>query len=132
MESITRENYTSIILALIVGVVIGFFLSPMIMGNNEASALQATEDTEIKEVDSTLVVGGEDEAAFTIQIDSLPPEQRMMLKGAGVGGDRVVITNGMVACAENEMGAKRVLEIKNGAEISLTEGAALVGCYTKN
>jgi hypothetical protein len=40
------------------------------------------------------------------------------------------ITKGMVACMEAEVGAERMMAIQNGDSQSITEGLALMGCYS--
>jgi mannose/fructose/N-acetylgalactosamine-specific phosphotransferase system component IIC len=134
MENTNQTSYTPVIIALIIGVILGFLLNAVTTGGEMEMMVRTVPNNETAEsgtapVDSTLVAGAENETAFTIQVESLPSAQQMMLRAAGVDGDSVVITKGMVACAETKMGASRVIEIQNGAQISMSEGSALIGCY---
>ena len=90
--------------------------SDTISGNN-------TTDT------SEMAGGNSGEVAFTIRLDSLSEAQQAMVRGMGVDSNEIQVTYGMVACAEAEIGAARVEEIRNGASPSMTEGMKLMGCY---
>lgn len=55
--------------------------------------------------------------------------QRKLISALGLDPNNVTVTAEMITCAEAELGAARVEEIKNGATPSFTEGASLVACY---
>ncbi len=61
--------------------------------------------------------------------NNLTPGQRQMLTAMGINADEFTVTAEMIACAETELGAERVEEIKNGATPSFGEGVSLVACY---
>jgi hypothetical protein len=145
MQNNTQTNYTPIIISLIVGVVIGFLIGTMAAGSTDNAALNTAQDrvpvsndqnttntqpsgSNSDPVDSTLVEGDANETAFAIQVGTLSAGQQTMLKAAGVDGDSINITKGMVACAEAEIGASRVVEIQNGAQMSMAESVTLIGC----
>lgn len=147
MENTTHTNPIVIIVTLVIGVGIGYLIGVMTADTAVGTSIQTvaeyaeqnieenianSNDDESEQVDSTLVAGDEAEPAFVIQVDSLTSAQQTMVRTAGVSGDSIIITKGMVACAEAEIGAPRVVEIQNGAEISMSEGIILVGCYTSN
>ena len=78
---------------------------------------------------SEMAGGNSGEVAFTIRLDSLSEAQQAMVRGMGIDANEIQVTYGMVACAEAEIGAARVEEIRNGASPSMTEGMKLMGCY---
>jgi len=79
----------------------------------------------------TEVAGGNaGEVAFTINVSSLNAAQRTALRAAGVSGERIDITKGMVTCMELEIGAERMAAIQNGGSPSMSEGLALMSCYS--
>lgn len=78
---------------------------------------------------SEMAGGNSGEVAFTIRLDSLSEAQQAMVRGMGIDSNEIQVTYGMVACAEAEIGAARVEEIRNGAAPSMTEGVKLMGCY---
>ncbi len=78
---------------------------------------------------SEMAGGNSGEVAFTIRLDSLSEAQQAMVRGMGIDSNEIQVTYGMVACAEAEIGAARVEEIRNGAAPSMTEGMKLMGCY---
>lgn len=65
----------------------------------------------------------------TIDSSSMTDDQRILISALGLDPNNVTVTAEMITCAEAELGAARVEEIKNGATPSFTEGASLVACY---
>jgi hypothetical protein len=99
-----------------------------------AEATEVTNQEPTTEVASptTLVTGNPEETAFTITVADLPEVQQQALRTVGIEDATLVITNAMVACIEASVGVDRMLEIKNGSGVSVTEGFTLARCYTTN
>jgi len=143
MNSTTVTVFVAIV-ALIVGYLVGSMTndrvditdvdtprsatSPNNTNNNNANITSQNDGN----VDSTLVSGEPYEVAFTIKVANLPSTQQQALRVMGVDDAEISITNGMVACAESEVGAARVVEIKNGGSVSVSEGVVLMRCYSAN
>lgn len=75
------------------------------------------------------VVENGDAVAFSINVESIPDSQRAFLQTMGITGNEIVVTNTMLACAEAEIGVERMIEIRDGATPSMSEGFKLAGCY---
>jgi len=146
MEQYNQTNPLIVIASLIVGVIIGYLIGTFTADTEMGTAVQdAGERAEqnLQEVDlsnndmnnndtATNSTGEASETAFVIEVDRLSSEQQIAIRAAGVGGEEIVITRGMVACAETEIGSERVVEIENGASISMSEGITLIACYNDN
>ena len=139
------NSTTVTVLVGIVGLIIGFLVGSTMSDNVDITddvnpksvTTQSTNNNNANvptqndgNVDSTLVSGEPYEVAFTIKVANLPSTQQQALKVMGVNDAEISITNGMVACAEAEVGAARVTEIKNGASVSISEGIVLMRCYS--
>ncbi len=72
------------------------------------------------------------EVAFTIDVTKLPEAQQVSLKTMGMNDTKIEVTNAMVTCAEADISASRVAEIKGGASVTASEGIKLVSCYNAN
>ena len=94
-------------------------------GAQEAADAIGGNDTNTSE----MAGGNSGEVAFTIRLDSLSEAQQAMVRTMGIDSNEIQVTYGMVACAEAEIGAARVEEIRNGASPSMAEGMKLMGCY---
>lgn len=82
--------------------------------------------------ESTLAPGNPDETAFTIKMSDLSESQRTAIRAAGVSGDEIVITKGMVACVEADLGAQRTMELSGGSSPTISEAVTIVACYRDN
>lgn len=143
-----KTNPIAIVIALLIGAIIGYFIGTFTADTQMGTAVQDAGDRaeqNIEEIDlpntndddatttaeseTTLSEEEAAETAFTIDISRLSDTQQAAVRAAGVEGEEIVITRGMVACAEAEMGSTRVAEIEDGAEIGVREGITLVACY---
>jgi len=100
------------------------------VSNTVAEVVTPNNPATTSEAGSGLAPGTADEVAFTINVSSLTAGQRTALKAAGVSGDKLVITKGMVTCMEVEIGTERMTAIQNGGSPSMSEGLALMSCYS--
>ena len=64
-----------------------------------------------------------------IETETLSETQQTMLKSMGYTKDTVTITAGMITCAENAVGVKRLKEIMDGAAPSPMESLKLLPCF---
>lgn len=84
------------------------------------------------DVDESGVAESEPEVAtgeaITIDITALPETQQKVLSGIGIDGPEYTITPGMQVCAENKLGADRLMEIVDGATPTFWESTSLVTC----
>lgn len=65
---------------------------------------------------------------IVIPLESITDTQRSMLKTFGYTQDEIVITEEMIFCAQNAVGAGRLDEITNGAAPSPFEAVKLATC----
>lgn len=100
------------------------------VSNTVAEVITPNNPATTSDGESELAPGTADDVAFTINVSSLTAGQRTALKAAGVSGDRIDITKGMVACMELEIGTERMTAIQNGGSPSMSEGLALMNCYS--
>lgn len=145
-----RTNPILIVIALLVGAIIGYLVGTFTADTQMGTAVQnagARAEQNMEEIDfpnmkdgdandsvqneTTLTTEEAAETAFVIEVDRLSDTQKAAIRAAGVDGDEIVITRGMVACAEAEIGSSRVAEIEDGASISMSEGVTLIACYNK-
>jgi len=96
---------------------------------NDDDDMSQDDDMMNEDVDNTASTSVDSEVAFTLKMQDLSAEQRAFLAMRGVEGDEVEVTNGMVDCAEAKLGIERVMEIRNGAALSMTEKVQLLACY---
>ncbi len=137
----------ALLLSVVIGMIVGYLIGINTADTDTAVSVRDTGSevsgavTEIGSADesatastqeSVLVTGNPNDVAFTINVNTLSSSQRTALRAAGVSGDELVITKGMVACSEAEIGADRMLAIQSGGSPSLTEGTAIVSCYSSN
>lgn len=150
MEQYNRTNPIVVVIAVVAGIVIGYFIGTFTADTQMGTAVQETgeqaeqnlneinfrSDSDINEddmnADATLTEAEANETAFVVAMDRLSDTQQVAVRAAGVEGDEIVITRGMVVCAESEMGSSRVAEIEGGASISMSEGVTLISCYNSN
>jgi len=147
MEQTTRTNPVVVIITLLIGVIIGYLIGTLTATTAVGTAIKESgtqaqnnigqnnnnpDGSLSGEVRSDLVTGDANEPAFTIAVSSLGATQQAMLRTMGISEDEITITKGMVACAEVEIGAGRVVEIQNGAAVTMGEGVTLVRCYNGN
>ncbi|MFN3188218.1 MAG: hypothetical protein ACK42D_01595 [Candidatus Paceibacteria bacterium] len=148
MEHYNRTNPIAIVVSLLVGAIVGYLIGTFTADTQMGTAVQDVGDRaqqNIEEIEfqnnrgddvtgnnATLTEEEANETAFVIQVSRLSDAQQAALRTAGVDDDEIVITRGMVVCAEAEMGASRVAEIEDGASISMGEGVTLVSCYNNN
>ena len=100
---------------------------------NEKGFAQPNSNTPSSDgAESTLVSGDSNSVAFSIDVTKLSDTQKTALRVAGIEGDSLKITNGMVACMEAKIGTEQMVVIKNGASPSITQGLALATCYSSN
>lgn len=111
-------------LAFGAGVLVGRAPVPAKILDAISNAPQATTTESATATDSTVPSEG-----AAVQAEQLSDSQQKMLSTLGVDTETIVITPAMVACAEAKIGAGRLAEIKAGATPSISEGAALLGCY---
>ncbi len=117
------------------GYVLGSFNGDPSQITDVRDSIQSGAQTAVDSIDgntadtSEMAGGNSGEVAFTIRLDSLSEAQQAMVRGMGIDANEIQVTYGMVACAEAEIGAARVEEIRNGASPSMTEGMKLMGCY---
>lgn len=118
------------LLTFIVGLLVGQMVCGTggvdVRGAHDRSTVESmsTEETDTR----AEAVSASDNGGFTIDVHSLPEAQQMALRAAGVHDSQIYISAETIACAEIEIGASRVEEIKNGATPSISEGAKLMGC----
>lgn len=140
----TAALFLSLLIGLIIGYLIGIYTantdtaqsvrdSGSEVGGVMTDGAGSDESTTAASIsESELVSGDPNEVAFTIEVATLSAAQRTALRTAGVSGDELVITKGMIACSEAEIGAERMVAIQNGETPSISEGVAIVGCYSSN
>lgn len=120
-----RNALITVVLCLVV-FVFGFALGNMTAGT-PADFVESSQVGNI--LDGTSDTGANTQGGTTIDESNLTQEQRNMLESFGIDPSSITITPEMIACAEAELGAARLEEIRNGAMPSVTEGAALLACY---
>lgn len=138
------KNSGIIVLAVIISLVIGFFAGQMIgssPSNKVMKSLSGDSAVDLTTPNNLRTEQSDDENAnnpastasenkgFVIEIDNLPEAQKVALRGLGVSGSELVVTEEIIFCAETEIGASRLNEIRNGAAPSMSEGLKLIGCY---
>lgn len=138
-------SIAAVLLTGLMGIIVGYLIGINTANSETASTVRDTgsevSDTVAEVVSpgatapvsdggSGLVSGDPNEVAFTINVSSLTAGQRTALKVAGVSGDNIDITKGMVACMEVEIGTERMTAIQNGGSPSMSEGLALMSCYS--
>ncbi len=107
------------------GIVIGNFFpynSPTAPDPAVIPVVQNTQSNTL--VSSSTTVSKNSTTSIT---SNLSADQKRMLDMLGI--DVQDITPEMITCAETSIGANRVTEIKNGAEISTSEKFKLINCY---
>ena len=139
-----KHSLAAVLLAGVLGIIIGYIIG-INTANTETATAVRDSGSEVSDAvtdsngssaasteDSGLVSGDSAGVAFTIDVSTLSSGQRSALRAAGVSGDEIVVTKGMVACMEVEVGAERMVAIQNGDSPSISEGLALMGCYSAN
>ena len=139
----TNQNYSvaAVLLTGVVGIILGYFIgintadtktavSVRESGSTVAEVITPTDSTPDSRENTELAPGDAEAVAFTIDVSTLSSGQRTALKAAGVSGEKIEVTKGMVVCMEVEIGAERMLAIQNGQSPSISEGLALMGCYS--
>jgi hypothetical protein len=138
------KNSGTIVFAVIIGLVIGFFAGQMIGNSPSGEVIKSlssdgsidlttpnnirTEQSADDNTNSPASTASENKG-FVIKIDNLPEAQKVALRGLGVSGPELVVTEEIIVCAETEIGAPRLYEIRNGATPSISEGLKLISCY---
>jgi len=137
------------IIAVVIGIVIvtvGFLMYGAMNDEPEAVPTSATpsQSASSAEIEARLKQDAADKAAkdaeaakakevaFTIDVAKLLEAQQVTLKTMGMNDTKIEVTNAMVTCAEADMSASRVAEIKGGASVTASEGIKLVSCYNAN
>ena len=82
-----------------------------------------------EEVPATVTEETENIQPVVIETETLSETQQTMLKSMGYTKDTVTITAGMITCAENAVGVKRLKEIMDGAAPSPMESLKLLPCF---
>ncbi len=140
-----NNNLIFAVIAVII-IVIGFFIYGTMNDEPEAAAVKtessrSATNAEVEaqlEREATFRAEREaeeakaQEVAFTVDVTKLPEAQQATLKTMGMNDTSIDITNAMVTCAEADMSEERVLEIKDGASVTASEGISLVSCYNAN
>lgn len=120
------------ILALVLGILVGSFFNLTEMKEAAVNVIQNETSNDTDDANSELSETEKNQPAFTIVISDLPEAQRSALKAMGVDGNEIVVTEGMLACAETKIGADRMNEIRNGTAPSTGESISLFACYSQN
>lgn len=142
-----KKNIVSLLLGVVVGLVIGFFLgvAAVQQPNDVIKELEIGESgntsTEVGELSTdNMPIAPESESEVTattqghqivIPVSSLPEAQQQVIRTLGIAEDEIVITGEMLACAEGEVGAARIEELKQGAAPTFLESVTLFNCYNK-
>jgi len=135
----------AVLLTGVAGIIIGYLIG-INTANSETAVTVRDAGSEVSETvaevvtpnnpdtasdgGSELAPGTTEDVAFTINVSTLTAGQRAALRAAGVSGDRIDITKGMVTCMELEIGTERMTAIQNGGSPSMSEGLALMSCYS--
>lgn len=98
-------------------------------GNNNDDMMLPVPTTTSASGTASSTVRSESDVAFTLRLQNLSVEQRAFLRLKGIDGDEIQVTNGMVTCAEAKLGRDRVVAIRNGASLSMSEQIQLLACY---
>lgn len=128
-----NNSFSSVALAILIffcGVIIGYLFAP---GSDDVRSSVADTASNVANVggDDSNSGGASDGSgvAFTINIEGLSESQKALVRSMGIDGNEIVVTNDMYNCAVAKVGEGRLIEIKNGATPSFSEGASLMACY---
>jgi len=142
-----NQTYSMMVVLLtgVVGIIIGYLIgintanSPTAVtvrdtgsevSETVADVVSPNNPATTSDTGSEVAGGNAGEVAFTINVSSLTAGQKAALSAAGVSGDKIEITKGMVTCMELEIGTERMVAIQNGGSPSMSEGLALMSCYS--
>lgn len=87
-----------------------------------------TKNTPTDAVDTPVTIPKE---LVTIPASTLTPGQKELLSKLGIDPNKIVVTPGMVTCAEDTLGSARVSEIVAGGTPSALEAVRLSPCLNK-
>ncbi len=87
-----------------------------------------SSDTAFTPSDQTPIANTIPEEGIKIDTSSLTDDQKALAEKVGINLDEVVITQEMVSCAEQKLGAERAQEIADGDSPTALESVSLLGC----
>jgi len=121
--------------ALGIGIGYWYFVMPHNTTPETAEVVPSeSETTQVESLDTEMSAnattsGDAADEGVSITPDVLNDDQKQLLEKFGVDTENLIITDEMVRCAEEKVGAARLEEIKNGDTPSFVESLSLFGCY---
>ncbi len=127
-SKLIKVYLTVVTVLLIIGICLGVYVWYTLQQINSAAEGVETQERPAPE---SAAPGIQLEAPIVVDTAKLPESQRKVLETVGLGNETFTITQDMVTCAEDALGAARVEEILSGAAPSPLESLKLLPCVKR-